>query len=417
MKTGHALGNHDYPLEADLPRLNIAFFCESKHLYDVAGQASVDRRLKKSKISIFSGGIAGAVEAYSDKPTPDLLIIESNLPVVDLLAELENLAEVCDPSTKVMIAGDINDVDMYRELIRQGISEYLVMPTTPGKMIESLSHIYQGGDSAPLARSIAFIGAVGGAGTSIIAQNFAVSLASDHKVETCFIDLDTAYGSSAMNWNIEPKRTLKDLTDFGKEADDTAVKNCLMRVSENLNLLGSPIMPAYNVDSLADNQNILENIFCSTRRLSDMVVMDIPSGELSSIRKSAIMSACDVFLVSLPTVRGIRNVSILYHALCEMRPNDAPPKIILSQMGNPDVINLSRRVIIENLGRDPDYYVQYAPEPIDRAVAEGLSLADVSGGEGIMQDIQACVHGLFGRVMVREEPKGLQKFLKDLLKN
>ena len=69
------------PLEAYLPRLNIVFFCESKELYDVAGQSVTDRRLKRSKISVYSGGISGAVETYQDKPTPDLLVIESPQPL------------------------------------------------------------------------------------------------------------------------------------------------------------------------------------------------------------------------------------------------------------------------------------------------------------------------------------------------
>ncbi|MEM6603670.1 MAG: hypothetical protein AAF621_06430, partial [Pseudomonadota bacterium] len=72
---------------------------------------------------------------------------------------------------------------------------------------------------------------------------------------------------------------------------------------------------------------------------------------------------------------------------------------------------------IENLGRDADHYVQYAPEVIDRAVAECLSLADVPDGGGIAGDIDAIVQKFFGRDVVREEQSGIQKFLSDLLKN
>ena len=38
------------------------------------------------------------------------------------------LAEVCDPGTKVVVIGHVNDVPLYRELIRRGVSEYLVAP-------------------------------------------------------------------------------------------------------------------------------------------------------------------------------------------------------------------------------------------------------------------------------------------------
>ena len=404
------------PLEAYLPRLNIVFFCESKELYDVAGQSATDRRLKRSKISVYSGGISGAVEAYRNKPTPDLLIIESQLSTIELLADLESLAEICDAHTKVMIAGKFNDVDMYRELIRQGISEYLVMPTTPSRLIESLSTIYNAEDACPMSRSVAFIGAVGGAGTSIIAQNFSVMTATDQSMETCYVDLDTSYGSASMNWNIDAKRTIKDLTSMGKDLDEDAVKGTLSVVSDNLKLLSSPISPEYTISSSPDNDEILEEMFCSIRRLNDLVVMDIPYGELSAIKNAAVMSATHIYIVSLPTIRGLRNVSILYQALCQMRPNDAPPKIIFSQIGNPDIVSLNKKFIIENLGRDADHYIQYAPQAVDRSIAEGLPLSDVPGGENIALDIEACVQEFFGRTVTREEKTGFQKILSDLLK-
>jgi len=408
--------NNKAPQEFYLPRLNIVFFCESKELYDVAGQSATDRRLKRSKISVYSGGISGAVEMYQDKPTPDLLIIESQLATLELLADLENLAEICDSHTKVMIAGQYNDVDMYRELIRQGISEYLVMPTTPIRLIESLSSIYGSADETPMARSIAFIGAVGGAGTSVIAQNFSVITSSEHHLDTCYVDLDTSYGSASMNWNMEAKKTIKDLISMGREIDEEAVKGAMTHVSENLQLLSSPITPEYTVSTSPDNDEALEEMFCSVRRLSDLVVMDIPYGELSAIKQSALMSATHIYIVSLPTVRGLRNVSILYQALCRMRPNDAPPKIIFSQIDNPDIVALNKRFIVDSLGRDADHYIRYAPQAVERSVAEGLPFADVPDGEEVALDIEACVQGFFGRTMVREKKTGLQKIISDLLK-
>ena len=408
--------NSKSPQEFYLPRLNIVFFCESKELYDVAGQSATDRRLKRSKISVFSGGISGAVETYQDKPTPDLLIIESQLSTIELLADLENLSEICDAHTKVLIAGQYNDVDMYRELIRQGISEYLVMPTTPIRLIESISAIYGSEEEAPMARSVAFIGAVGGAGTSVIAQNFSVLTSSEHHLDTCYVDLDTSYGSASMNWNLETKRTLKDLTKMGREIDEAAVKGVMTHVSENLQLLSSPIEPEYTISASPDNDQALEEIFSSVRRLSDLVVMDIPYGELSALKQSAVMSATHIYIVSLPTIRGLRNVSILYQALCTMRPNDNPPKIIFSQIGNPDIVSLNKRFIVESLGRDADHYVGYAPQVVERSVAEGLPFADVPDGEEIAMDIEACVQEFFGRTVVREKKTGLQKIISDLLK-
>ena len=46
----------------------------------------------------------------------------------DLLAGLDPLAEVCDAGTRVIVIGRHNDVLLYRELVRRGISDYLISP-------------------------------------------------------------------------------------------------------------------------------------------------------------------------------------------------------------------------------------------------------------------------------------------------
>ena len=60
--------------------------------------------------------------------TPNLLIVETRLSGQAALDELDRLAEVCDPATKVIVVGRANDVELYRELMRRGASEYLVRP-------------------------------------------------------------------------------------------------------------------------------------------------------------------------------------------------------------------------------------------------------------------------------------------------
>ena len=56
-------------------------------------------------------------------------------PAAVLLEQLGALAEVCDPGTKVIVIGAANDIALYRELIRRGVSEYLVPPLNPLRSI------------------------------------------------------------------------------------------------------------------------------------------------------------------------------------------------------------------------------------------------------------------------------------------
>ena len=84
----------------------------------------------------------------------------------DLLTELAPLAEVCDPSSRVILVGRHNDIALYRELIRSGISEYIVAPFSMADMMGAIASIFVDPEAEPLGRSIAFIGAKGGSGAT-----------------------------------------------------------------------------------------------------------------------------------------------------------------------------------------------------------------------------------------------------------
>ena len=83
-----------------------------------------------------------------------------------MLAELDALAESCDAGTKVVVIGHVNDVVLYRELLKRGVSEYLVAPVSPLQLMESISNLYNDPDSDPVGHVFAFIGAKGGVGSS-----------------------------------------------------------------------------------------------------------------------------------------------------------------------------------------------------------------------------------------------------------
>ena len=60
-----------------LPRINIQAFCEDEGTADQLQQASRDRRLARTHMSVQMGGLNAAFHSYQSAPTPNLIIIES----------------------------------------------------------------------------------------------------------------------------------------------------------------------------------------------------------------------------------------------------------------------------------------------------------------------------------------------------
>src|SRR6201746_522885 len=108
---------------APAPRVSVQAFCETVETAAAVQSAGEDRRLGKAHLKIQMGGMAAAIEAYRTPPTPNVIILETE-GRSDILAGLDQLASVCDSGTRVVVIGKVNDVTLYRELVRRGGSDY-----------------------------------------------------------------------------------------------------------------------------------------------------------------------------------------------------------------------------------------------------------------------------------------------------
>src|SRR5678816_4484877 len=120
---------HDEPHANDhiapAPRTSAQAFCASVATAATARAAAEDRRLAKAHLSVHMGGIAAAIDAYHKAPTPNVIMLETEASS-DMLDGLDELASVCDAGTRVVVIGSASDVTPYRELVRRGVSDYVL---------------------------------------------------------------------------------------------------------------------------------------------------------------------------------------------------------------------------------------------------------------------------------------------------
>ena len=126
------------------------------------------------------GGLRNAVQSLSVSASPQILFVdlsESGDPLNDINA----LAEVCEPGTVVIAAGQVNDVRLYRDLVASGIQDYLLKPLNPDMLRDAFAHaqtILNAPKHAEAAVerphcSMAVIGTRGGVGASTLATSMA----------------------------------------------------------------------------------------------------------------------------------------------------------------------------------------------------------------------------------------------------
>ncbi|MFO1034047.1 MAG: AAA family ATPase [Hyphomicrobiales bacterium] len=316
-------------LVAMVPRVDIHVFCETQETGQAIQVASADRRMARAHVTIQLGGIAAAVQVYQTQATPNLLVVESRGNRDQVLAELGRLAEVCQANTKVVVIGHVNDVVLYRELIRQGISEYVVAPVTSFAFIELVAGLYNDPKSAPLGRIIAFVGAKGGVGSSTIAHNIGWALAQRQNLDTIITDLDLAFGTAALNFNQDASGGMVEALNQPERVDSTLIERLMTKLGNRLSLLNGP----GSVDrDISIEAHSVETILNVVRLSAPVVVVDVPNMWAPWI-KYTLINADEIIITATPDLPSLRNAKNLVDLLKTTRPNDKPPRIIINQVG------------------------------------------------------------------------------------
>ncbi|MGV4793571.1 AAA family ATPase [Rhizobium sp. F40D2] len=385
-----------------LPRISVHAFCESEALQQVMERCANDRRMAKVSLRITSGGIAAAANMFSGAPTPNLIILETKANSGSLLNELAPLAAVCDPTTKVVIVGYYNDIGLYRELIRNGISEYIVQPVAMPDILTAMASIFVDPEAEPLGRSIAFIGSKGGTGASTIAHNCAFGISNLFSTETILADLDLPYGTANIDFDQDPALGIAEAVFAPDRLDEVFLDRLLTKCSEHLSLLAAPSLldRAYDFDGHAF-QPVLDVL----QRSAPVTVLDVPHA-WSEWTRSVLSSVDEVVITAVPDLANLRNAKNMLDALRKMRPNDKPPYLVLNQVGMPKRPEISPSDFCEPLEIDPIAIIPFDINLFGNAANSGRMISEVDPKSPTAETFSQISHIVTGRVAIRKAKKG-----------
>ncbi len=388
---------------APAPRISIQAFCETVETAAAIQAAGEDRRMAKAHLRIQMGGLAAAVEAYNGAPTPNVIMLESEGRGEDILAGLDQLAEMCDAATRVIVVGRTNDVKLYRELVRRGISDYLIAPVGTMQVVRAICGLYSAPDAKPVGRIIAVTGAKGGVGASTIAHNIAFSIAHDLKLDSVVTDLDLAFGTAGLDYNQDPPQGIAEAV-FSPDRIDTAfVDRLLAKCTDHLSLLAAPATLDRVYDFGAD---AFESIFDSLRATVPCVVLDVPH-QWTGWTRQTLISADDILIVAAPDLANLRNAKNVYDFLKGARPNDHKPVYCLNQVGVPKRPEIKVADFAKALEADPVAIIPFEPQVFGAAANNGQMVAEISKGHRTAEMFRSLAQFLTGRAEPKKQRGGL----------
>lgn len=360
---------------APIPRITIGAFCDTPQVVGTVELAAGERRMSRADVKVHIGGIAAALEAYRQTPTPNLIIVESRLAGDQLTSQLQGLAEVCDATTKVMVIGHTNDVSFYRSLLHMGVSEYVVSPVAPAELIAAIGNIYRReAEAEKLGQVYAFVGAKGGAGSSTIAHNVAAMMGRLFNSDVILADLDLPFGTAGLDFNLDTAQGIAEAVNDIERLDEVLLDRLLVKCEEHLSLLGAPAMldKSYDLD-----ESIFDRLLDVAQSSVPTVVLDVPHLWTSWSRK-LLITAEEVVITAVPDLASLRNAKRMVELLTRARPSDAPPKLVINQVGVPKRPEIKVKDFAAAVELEPIATIAFDPSLFCGAANNGQMIADKS---------------------------------------
>jgi pilus assembly protein CpaE len=288
---------------------------------------------------IQGGGVANAVRSLALTPSPELLVVDLS-ESVDPLGDITALAEVCEPGTVVIALGEVNDINLYRNLVSQGIFDYLVKPVSVDSLRAALAAADSAlrasvpeegpaGDAAVTNSVTTVIGVRGGAGTSTVTIGVSWLLAHEFNCKVALLDLDLMFGTASLVFDLEPGRGLCDALENPNRIDSLFIDRAMVKECDNLSIFSSeaPLADIPHTDPSA-----LAHLVEELRAHFNNVIIDLPRTSVNQ-HPFLLTDASQVFLVADLTLTSIRDTIRVLAYIRDVAPK-AEVKVVVNRASN-----------------------------------------------------------------------------------
>ena len=338
---------------------------------DQASEATLREGLAESApggIDLRRATVRQAIASLQKLTTPLVLLVDVS-GEEQPLAALADLSEVVEPDVRVLVLGDRQEVNFYRQLTRGlGVAEYLYKPLTRDMVARHFGPVLA--RQAPAAetthggRIVTVTGVKGGVGASTIAANLAWHFATAARRHTVLLDADLHTGTAAMLVNGKSTAGLRAAIEMPQRMDELFLERAAQPVQERLHLLASE-------ERLLDAANCAEEATQTLLRLLsrryNFVVADVPFGH-EPFRRELLQLAHQRVLImdaSLPSIRDALRLLALPNGPRQARR----AVLVLNRAGQPGL--LTRKQVEDALKLKVDVTIGDHPKLIGQALSLG----------------------------------------------
>ena len=379
---------------APLPRIALQVFCQTSGLRETAEAVALDRRMVRTQMRIQMGGVSAAIEAYRNAPTPNLILVEfGNDEIETLPYALDELSQHCDPGTRVVLAGPVNDVQLYREAIRRGVSDYLILPLSPLNFIGALAELFRPKSGQRSGRCVAFISAKGGCGSSTIAHNVAWLMGERLSMPAIIVDADLPFGTAALNFNQDPLNGLADVLFSQEKVDVNILERSLSKITDSLSLLSA----SSSIERALDpTTSAFDDVIDILRLTAPMTIIDLPHQWSGWVQRVA--ATCDdLVIVAEPELASLRSAKQIIDHVIRMRSHDRPVGLLINKIGVPKRPEIPLEEFLKPFSSCPNFAIPFDAALFGTAANNGQMIFEAGTSTSIEKTLLDVARFVAGR--------------------
>lgn len=335
-------------------------------------------------LDVRRGDLRTTIAALRKMSTPNLLLVDVS-GEEHPLAALQDLSEVVEPNVRVLVIGDRQDVNFYRQLTQGlGVIEYLYKPLTRDMVARHFgihtgqeaprSDVTQGG------RVVSITGVAGGVGATTIAVGLAWHCATDLHRHTILVDPDLHTGTAALMLHAKTGPGLRTALETPQRLDELFIDRAAQPVTERLAVLAGE-------EPLADqpvfHEGAAQKLIATLRRRYNFIVVDLPFAN-QSVNRDLLQLTHQRVLVMEPSLSSVRDTLRLL-ALPQGPAQARRAIVVLNRAGQPGMLN--RAQVEDALKLKVEIVIPYLPKQLNNAAIMGQPASAMKGSfrNGILE--------------------------------
>jgi len=353
------------------------------------------------------GGIRAAHAAMLKTTSPRILVVDISGEEQALKA-LADLATVVEPDVCVLVIGELEGLEFYREITRGlGAADYLPKPLARDLVSRHFGGFVMGrspsSSTALGGRVLAITGVRGGCGASSIATNLAWHFGVTLRHHTVLVDPDLYRGNAAFLLNLPVGDGLVAALESPLRIDTLLAERAAQPAAERLHVLAgeSPIgiLPAYTPGAA-------ETLIDALRKRYNFIILDVPFAPVPLYR-DLLAQAHQQVLVMEPSLVSLRDIL----RLNTVTPSQGQaPLIVLNRLGLPG--GLTRRQVEDGLKRKVDVVLPDLPRQLRSSANLGEpAVTTIAAYRKVIVELSRAVAGagLLDSLAVSELPEPVAK--------